>query len=254
MIRVIKIGGRAQSHPALADAIAGAWRSDPALVVVHGGGDEVTQLQRALGHEPRFVNGRRATSPEELEAVRMVLSGSVNKRLVGQFLAAGVPAAGISGEDAGLLTCRPFGDGSLGAVGEPEHTDTTVIRALVDSKLMPVVSPLGRFANGAGCNVNGDDAAAAIAAGAGADELLLVADVQGVLDDTGKTVQQLDGSEAALLISNGVATGGMIAKLEAAVRALGMGVARVRIGDLDAIRNPDAGTTIAAFPSAAVAR
>lgn len=251
MIRVIKIGGRAQSDPALASTIAAAGTTGTRLAVVHGGGDEVTALQRALGQEPRFVDGRRATPPEELDVVRMVLSGTVNKRLVGECLAAGARAVGISGEDAGLLQCAVFGDGSLGAVGEPRHVDPSVLNVLMDGGFIPVISPLGRFADGSGCNVNGDDAASAIAAALGADELLLVADVAGVLDARGEITTHLDRSDVDAMVASGTAHGGMIAKLEAALRALEMGVRRVRIGNLDAIADPNAGTTItAAVPAA----
>lgn len=247
MIRVIKIGGRAQGEPALAQAIAAAAAiTETQLTVVHGGGDEVTALQRALGQTPRFIGGRRATPPEELDVVRMVLSGTVNKRLVGQFMAAGAKAAGISGEDAGLLQCAVFGDGSLGAVGEPRQVDPAVLIALMDSGFVPVVSPLGRFADGTGCNVNGDDAASAIAAALGADELLLVADVPGVLDARGELVADLDRTDVDAMVANGTANGGMVAKLEAALRALEFGVRRVRIGNLAAIADPKAGSTIAA--------
>jgi acetylglutamate kinase len=246
MIRVIKIGGRAQSDPALASTIAAACTAGTSLTLVHGGGDEVTALQRALGQTPRFVDGRRATPPEELDVVRMVLSGTVNKRLVGQILAAGARAVGISGEDAGLLQCVVFGDGSLGAVGEPRHVEPSVLTVLMEGGFIPVISPLGRFADGSGCNVNGDDAASAIAAALGADELLLVADVAGVLDARGERTPHLDRSDADSMIASGTATGGMIAKLEAALRALEMGVRRVRIGNLDAIADPNAGTTITA--------
>lgn len=246
MIRVIKIGGRAQGDPALAHAIAAAASTGTRLTVVHGGGDEVTALQSALGQTPRFIGGRRATPPEELDVVRMVLSGTVNKRLVGQFTAAGARAAGISGEDGGLLQCEVFGDGSLGSVGEPRRVDPAVLTALMDGGFVPVVSPLGRFADGSGCNVNGDDAAAAIAAALGADELLLVADVPGVLDAHGELVADLDRADVDAMVANGTAKGGMVAKLEAALRALEMGVRRVRIGNLAAIADPKAGSIITA--------
>ncbi len=169
-IRVIKLGGRAQGDPALPAAIAAAVHAGARVVVVHGGGDEVSQLQRRMGVEPTFHNGRRVTTEGDLAIVRMVLSGMVNKRLVGAFAGAGVRAVGISGEDGGLLTCRPFGDGILGVVGEPDSVDPALLTTLLDGGFTPVVSPLGRFADGQGCNVNGDDAAAAIAAALGVKE------------------------------------------------------------------------------------
>ena len=242
--RVIKIGGRAQGDPALAVALAAAAAARDRVCVVHGGGDEVSQLQRQLGAEPTFLNGRRITTEGDLLVVRMVLSGTVNKRLVRVFTAAGLAAVGVSGEDGRLLTCRLFGDGALGAVGEPETVNPAMLHALFAARLVPVVSPVGRFADGRGCNVNGDDAAAAIAAALGADELLLVADVPGVLDAAGACIAQLDGEGMTALIEGGGATGGMIAKLESARRALDGGVTQVRIGNIGAIGNPAAGTTL----------
>lgn len=246
--RVIKIGGRAQGDAALPGAIAGAVRAGARVVVVHGGGDEVSQLQRQMGLEPTFHNGRRVTTEGDLMLVRMVLSGTVNKRLVGALTVAGVRAAGISGEDGALLTCRVFGDGILGAVGEPESVDPTLLLVLLDAGFTPVVSPLGRFGDGSGCNVNGDDAAAAIAAALRADELLLVADVAGVLDAAGNCIPRLDGDGMAAMIASGAARGGMVAKLESARLTLQRGVSRVRIGALAAIAHPDAGTALLLHP------
>ncbi|MEO6446914.1 MAG: acetylglutamate kinase, partial [Gemmatimonadaceae bacterium] len=157
---------------------------------------------------------------------------------------AGVPAVGVSGEDGNLLTCGRFGRGELGAVGVPESVDPAMLMALFEGGFVPVVSPLGRFANGEGCNVNGDDAAAAIAGALGASELLLVADVAGVLDAQGELIPFLDEEGTQTLLSSGAAKGGMIAKLESARRALDGGVARVRIGNLGAITVDDAGTTV----------
>lgn len=249
MTRVIKIGGRAQGAAALPAVISRACAGDRRTCIVHGGGDEVTTLQRQLGREPTFHNGRRVTTPGDLLLVRMVLSGTINKRLVGQFLADGIRAAGISGEDAGLLGCTPFGGGTLGAVGEPTIVDPAVIEALFHGGFIPVISPLGRLVVGSGqddrgCNVNGDDAAAAIAVALRADELLLVADVEGVLMADGSCLDLVDSDQIPGLIETGAATGGMIAKLEAGLRALRGGVLRVRIGGLDAINDSRSGTTI----------
>ena len=246
MIRVIKIGGRAQGDPALASTIAAALSGGDRACVVHGGGDEVSQLQRRLGAEPTFLNGRRVTTEGDLAVVRMVLSGTVNKRLVGALLHVGVPAVGVSGEDGNLLSCRRFGQGELGAVGVPERIDPAMLHALLSAGFGPVISPLGRFANGAGCNVNGDDAAAAIAGALGADELLFVADVPGVLNENGEGIPMLDDDGITALISSGTANGGMIAKLESARLALDAGVERVRIGNLAAISDRNAGTALSA--------
>jgi acetylglutamate kinase len=241
----VKLGGRVQQDPVLHQALAAAWRAEPgSLCIVHGGGDEISALQRAFGLEPRFVGGRRVTSAEEVDLVRMALSGSANKRLVAALRRAGVPAAGISGEDGGLLVARQAAGGALGRVGEPADVDSTPLLALVNAGLMPVVSPLATDeADGGALNVNGDDAAAAIAAALGASELLLLADVDGVLSE-GRVIPAVDAEGAAALIAAGTAAGGMAAKLEAACRALEMGVPRVRIGGAAALSNSSSGTAV----------
>ncbi|HEY5544727.1 MAG TPA: acetylglutamate kinase [Gemmatimonadaceae bacterium] len=245
MRRVVKIGGRAQNDPALPRMLAEVVRSGDELVVVHGGGDEVTALQRRLGSEPTFIGGRRVTTDEDMEVVRMVLSGAVNKRLVRQLLGEGVAAIGISGEDGGLLPAQLLDGGALGAVGEPLNADPRPVEALLSAGFVPVVSPLGRHAEtGKGLNINGDDAAAAIAGALGADELLLLADVPGVLDAAGSLVPSIPVDTVDDMIASGIARGGMSAKLQAARRAIAAGVSAVRISDAGALLDPDAGTRL----------
>lgn len=246
----MKIGGRAQGDPRLIAQLAAAVGRGESLVVVHGGGDEVSALQRRLGIEPQFRGGRRVTSAEDLELVRMVLSGATNKRLVAQLLSANVRAVGISGEDAGLLLAHVT-DPDFGRVGGAMTAQPALLAHLWSGGFIPVVSPLGRDADdpqGGGLNVNGDDAAAAIAAAIGADELLLVADVPGVLTDAGEIIATLDSVAAQALVASGVAKGGMAAKLEAGALALRGGVRRVRIGDLTAITDASAGTRLSPSP------
>lgn len=247
-MRVLKLGGRVQSDSALPAAIAAAWAAEPgAMVVVHGGGDEISALQRALGIDPAFRGGRRVTGARDIDVLRMALSGAANKRLVAGLRTAGVHAIGLSGEDDGLLVARLAAEGALGLVGEPAEVNVKLLRYLLDGGWLPVLSPVGRAQNAADdhltLNVNGDDAAAAVAAALAADELLLVADVPGVLVN-GTPVAHLDGDEARALIADGTAAGGMAAKLEAALGALRHGVAAVRIGDIPAISAPDRGTTV----------
>lgn len=216
------------------------------MCIVHGGGDEISALQRRLGGEPRFAGGRRITTAEDLDIIRMVLSGVVNKRLVSQLNAASVPAIGLSGEDAELITAHPLGIAEFGFVGMPVRINTSLIETLWLAGMLPVVSPLASNAEtpGTALNVNGDDAAAAIAVALGAEELLLVADVEGVLDSGGRVIDELDVDEARALIASGVAAGGMAAKLEAAYAALAGGVESVRIADLAALEDLGRGTTI----------
>lgn len=243
-MRVVKIGGRAQSDPRLPEALFAAAQQG-ALVVVHGGGDEVSTLQRTLGMEPQFIGGRRVTGAEDLQVVRMVLSGTTNKRLVAQLQTAGARAVGISGEDGGLLSARVT-DPTFGRVGGAVTADGALVHQLLAGGFLPVISPLARdveSSDGEGLNVNGDDAAAALAAVLGADELVLVADVAGVLED-GAVIRQLDPEGCADLVRRGIARGGMQAKLEAALSALHRGVPRVRIASLDGIGDPEAGTLL----------
>lgn len=245
-IRVIKVGGRPQGDPGLAGALAAAWRRSPGgIVVVHGGGDEVTALQRAFGVEPVFVGGRRVTAAGDVERLRMALSGSANKRLAAGLGALGVPAIGLSGEDGGLIEAR-ITDPGLGQVGAPLRVNVHLIRHLLAGGFLPVISPVSRdvdAADGRALNVNGDDAAAAIAAGVGAAELLLVSDVEGVRA-AGAVVSMMTPDDARRLVADGTAAGGMAAKLDAATAALDGGVVRVRIGNLAAIADPDRGTVV----------
>jgi acetylglutamate kinase len=249
MTRVLKIGGRAQADPGLASAIRAATTGDH-IVVVHGGGDDVSTLQRRLGLTPRFSGGRRVTTCDDLELVQMVLSGSANKRLVALLVSEGVRAVGISGEDDGLLHARATSRETLGEVGAPARVDARLLELLMANGIVPVISPLARDeATGLPLNVNGDDAAAAIAIALGADELVLVADVPGVIAD-GIVLRDLDVEQAVALIDNGTACDGMAAKLHAAQRAVELGVARVRIGNIEAIRSATAGTGITLSPTA----
>lgn len=249
MIRVVKIGGRAQQAASLIPALASAWLDAPGtLVVVHGGGDEVSALQRTLGRDPQFVHGRRVTTDDDIAILRMTLSGVVNKRLVAALVARDIPAAGISGEDAAVLSAEPIDVATMGRAGEPAHANVHLVRHLLQGGFLPVISPIARDARshtGDALNVNGDDAAAAIAGALRAAELLLIADVPGVLEG-GKVLATLDAERQRALIAAGTVTAGMIAKLEASHRALAAGVSRVRIGDLDAIADAGRGTRIVA--------
>jgi acetylglutamate kinase len=246
MTRVIKVGGRPQSDPCLASAIAAAWRDDGALALVHGGGDEVSALQKAFGLTATFVGGRRVTTEKDVDLVRMALSGSANKRLVAILVGECVNAVGVSGEDAALISAQPVDAERLGYVGAPSAVNVKLLRHLISGGFMPVISPVSRDGSGtmgAALNVNGDDAAAAIAVAIGADELLLVADVEGVRSD-GSVVRGLIPATARVLIENGTAAGGMRAKLEAGLAAIAGGVPVVRISDIAAIADRNRGTVL----------
>lgn len=243
-MRVVKIGGRAQIDPRVPAMFRQAWgESMNGLCLVHGGGDEISAMQRALGREALFVGGRRVTSKSDLELLRMVLSGVVNKRLVNALVTEAIPAVGVSGEDDSLIGAKVIDVCSLGFVGHPTTINVGLLRTLLGAGYLPVISPVAYDASsgkGGALNVNGDDAAAAIAASLEADELLLITDVEGVYDDRGSVIPNLDVQDARELVVKGVAEGGMAAKLESAHAALAAGVNRVRISDLvglvDAVR------------------
>jgi acetylglutamate kinase len=245
--RVIKVGGRPQGDPTLAATLAAGWtREGGGMVLVHGGGDEVTALQRAFGTTSIFVGGRRVTTAEDIELVRMALSGSANKRLVSTLVEQGISAVGLSGEDASLISACPMDAKALGHVGVPSRINVAFLRHLLSGGYLPVISPVSRNGSdelGAALNVNGDDAAAAIAIALSAAELLLVADVPGVLCN-GEVIQTLSVDDARGLLSDGTARGGMQAKLHAALTALAGGVPQVRISDILAIDDLTRGTVL----------
>ncbi len=242
-MRVLKIGGRPQQDPAVLDALRLAWLAAPgSFVLVHGGGDELSTLQRAFGREPQFIAGRRVTDDADIDLVRMTLSGAANKRLVSAL--ADARAVGISGEDGGVLRAVRTSDQALGRVGVPAASDPALLRLLLSAGHLPVVSPVAQSTEDGGAyNVNGDDAAAAIAVGLGASELVLVSDVAAVLDH-GAPLASLTAEDARAMIADGRASGGMVPKLDAALLALARGVPRVRIGNLTAIHSREAGTVV----------
>jgi acetylglutamate kinase len=242
--RIVKVGGnRADDAGWIREVSAGIAASAVRTVLVHGGGKDVTELQRALGIEPEWHEGLRVTTPRVLDVVRMVLSGGVNKRWVAALLDAGADAVGISGEDGGLLRGTVSHGGALGRTGELVSVRTELLEAWLAQGITPVVSPVTRGVDGGGLNTNADDAAAGVAAWMGAAELLFVSDVPGVKAG-GAWVDSLDSEAVAALLDSGEAAGGMRPKLRAAMRARVAGVGRVRIGAVQMLNDDRAGTRI----------
>lgn len=245
-ITVVKVGGNeiddARWLERLARAVAA--RTTP-LVLVHGGGREVTELQRTLGAEPEWFEGLRVTTPEGLRAVSMVLSGLVNKRLAALLIGAGVEAVGISGEDAAILRAEPARNGQLGRTGEIREVRPQLLLSLLEGGYVPVVSPVSRGPQGGALNVNADDAAAALAAGLAADRFLMISNIPGVLEGEA-VIPTVTAEGVEELISSGVASGGMAPKLRAAARAARAGVGEVRIGGLELLAGESDGTRIVA--------
>jgi acetylglutamate kinase len=251
---VLKVGGdELLPGPSLGElslTVARLVRAGRPVVVVHGGGDEVTDRARELGIETEIRSGLRVTSEPMLEVVAEVLAGRINVRLVHALEGAGVPAVGLTGVSASLLPVRPGGDppGSLGLVGHPTGARVRLLTHLLDHGYTPVVAPLGVQPSGGVFNVNADLAAAAIAA-AMRSELMIATDVAAVRDRDGQPVARLALRAVEPLLRSGAARDGMIPKLHAATHALRGGSPSVWIGRLADIGSsgpiPNAGTRIA---------
>ena len=232
MKALIKLGGAlldsANSREALAGQIAAAGARGGRLVVVHGGGRRMTRYLAEHGIESRFVDGLRVTGPETVDAVLQVFAGSVNHELVASLNRAGAMAVGLTGIDALLVEAAQM-DPALGAVGRVTTVNAGLLHLLAEHGYLPVVACVAGDRQGGIYNVNADHMAAACAVAFGAQQLLFLTDVAGVLD-AGKQVRSVvTAAEVAQLIAGGIATGGMQAKLNAALAALTGGVGQVRI-------------------------
>jgi acetylglutamate kinase len=237
---VLKYGGAAMDKTGLAASFA----EDVALlrsvgirpVVVHGGGPAVTHLSARLGIETRFVDGVRVTDAETLDVATMVLAGKLNTEVVATLVAGGVDAVGLSGVDGRLLLARKQAGGEeapdLGFVGEVVHVRADVLSALLDQGFVPVVASIAIDERGQAYNVNADVVASELAVALAAEKLVYLNDVPGLIGPTGDLLSELSASQCLdLLATAGVVEGGMIPKLESAVRALEAGVGRVHLVD-----------------------
>ncbi len=231
---VIKLGGHAMGSDQAMDSFA----RDIVLmqqvglnpVIVHGGGPMINAMLDKLDIQSTFVDGKRVSDKATVEVVEMVLSGLVNKRIVQAINAQGGTAVGLSGKDANLMICDQTNP-ALGFVGTPAEIDTTVLRNLFDTDMIPVIAPLGVGRNGETFNVNGDTAAGAIAAELRADRLLLLTDVSGVKNGDGNVMTELKTGQIRQMIAEGTIAGGMIPKTETALNAIEGGVRAVVILD-----------------------
>lgn len=237
MRALIKLGGKlletAESRDRIARHLAALHREAErdlarSIAVVHGGGKQMTAYLAERGVPSVFSNGLRVTTPEVVDALLKVFAGSVNHQLVASLVAAGAPAVGLSGIDAGLAVAEQMSP-DLGQVGRVVRADGAVLRHLCAGGYLPVVACVAGGADGAIFNVNADQMAVACAAAAGVETLLFLTDVDGVRDGDGRIVPDLTPAGCRALIEAGVATGGMQAKLEAACDAVARGVARILI-------------------------
>lgn len=236
---VVKYGGHAMGDPEAARDFA----QDVVLlkavginpVVVHGGGPQIGAMLKKLGVESTFVDGLRVTDKKTAEVAEMVLSGAINKELVGWIAQAGGTALGISGKDGRMVTAtkveRTMTDPDsrieqaidLGFVGEPARVDTTLIDTAVAAGMIPVIAPIAAGDDGQTYNINADTMAGALAAALGAARLLLLTDVPGVIGQDGALLTDLTPADIGALQADGTITGGMIPKLETCVLAVEAG-------------------------------
>jgi acetylglutamate kinase len=234
---VLKIGGNeiddANFLTGLARAVA-VMQETP-VIIVHGGGKEIADVQLKFGLTPRFVEGLRVTDETSLAIAEMVLSGRINKRIVATLLHAGVDAIGLSGVDRGVIRVEkmlhPAGD--LGRVGKVVGVRGEVLQEFVDHKIVPVISPISLGDEGA-YNVNADSVACAIASALNADAVVFVTNVAGVMRDE-QVIPSLTAREANALIKSQVVKGGMIPKVRAALEAVASGAKAARITNLDGL-------------------
>lgn len=229
---LVKLGGTllddAASRAELAAQIAAVRARGIQIAVVHGGGKQMTRYLAERGVESRFVDGLRVTTPETVDALLKVFAGAVNHELVAGLNGAGAPAVGLSGIDAFLIEAEPM-DPALGAVGRVTKANGAILDLLAANGYVPVVACVAGDRAGNIYNVNADQMAAACASAFGATQLIFLTDVEGVLDSSKRIVRSLTARQTEELIASGVASGGMKAKLDAAVTALESGVGQVRI-------------------------
>lgn len=234
---VIKIGGNELDDPTFLEALAPAVkRLDAPVIIVHGGGKEISALQKALGIEPRYLDGVRVTDAESLAVVEMVLCGTVNTRLVRLLLAAGLDAVGMSGVDRGLIRAEkmPHPAEDMGFTGEVKAVRADVLQDLLEQRVTPVIAPISLGTDSA-YNVNADHVAGAVAAAVGAEKIVFLTNVEGVLVD-GQVARTITQEAAQSLIADGTIFGGMIPKVQTALSVLERGVPQAVITNLNGLQ------------------
>ena len=236
-IVVVKYGGNAMVSEELREQVMEdivlLWLVGVRVVLVHGGGPEISEMMNRLGKKPEFVDGLRVTDQETVDIVQMVLAGKVNKTLVKLLEVKGGKAMGISGMDGGLIEAK-MKRAELGYVGSITGVNIEPVMDLLEKGYIPVISTLGCDREGNTYNINGDTAAAYIAGALGAERLIMMTDIAGVLrdkNDPGTLIPELTIGEAIKLFEENVIAGGMIPKVECCIDAIHRGVERVIIMD-----------------------
>ena len=233
---VIKYGGNAMVDPKAAKSFA----RDIVLlhqvglhpIVVHGGGPQIAEMLEKLNIKTKFINGLRVTNEEAIDIIEMVLSGSINKRIVEAINAAGGFAVGISGKDGNLIQAERLkleisnqeSSHDLGLVGNPKKINTAILNSFQTSKIMPVIAPIGVGPEGETFNINADTVAGAIASALSAKRLYILTDVPGVLDKNNDLITDMTADQAQALIDDKIISGGMIPKIQTCIDAVSNGV------------------------------
>ena len=244
-MKILKIGGDQIADSAFLTLLATTIvNNDTPTAIVHGGGNDIADLQKRLEMEVVHIDGLRITDPASLQVAEMVLSGTINKKLVSGLIAAGVDAIGISGIDRGLFRCNKKAHPSvdLGLVGEIQKVRPEVVHDLVQNNITPVISPISLGTDGKHYNVNADEAAAALAVAVKADKLFFVSNVPGIIQDN-SVVTTLNPTTAIKLIEQKIIKSGMVPKVLSAIQAINAGVNQVRIVDYKGL-SQNTGTTI----------
>ena len=236
-IVVVKYGGNAmvndkRKQQVMEDVVL-RWLSGVKVVLVHGGGPEISEVMRRYGKQAEFVNGLRVTDKETVDIVQMVLAGKVNKSLVNLLEMKGGKAMGISGMDGRLIEAK-MRNASLGFVGSITNVNIEPVTDLLEKGYIPVISTVGCDRDGNTYNINGDTAAACIAGALGAERLIMMTDIAGILrdrDDPATLIRELTIRDAVKLFEQGVISGGMIPKVDCCIDAIHRGVKKVIIMD-----------------------
>lgn len=243
---VIKYGGAAQVEDSLKDSFA----QDAVLlsfigirpVIVHGGGPKISETMKKMGKEPTFIQGQRVTDRETMDIVEMVLGGLINKEIVAMINSHGGKAVGLSGKDGGLIRARKkivkktakAGEEEIidiGLVGEVESVDPSILDSLQRDGFIPVISPIGVGSAGEAYNINADYVASAVASALQAEKLILLTDVPGIKDKSGRVVSSIPKKNVKKYIDEGTISGGMLPKVQACTSALDGGVKKTHIVD-----------------------
>ena len=253
---VVKIGGSTLgSHDTSLKDLVRLQQEGREVVVVHGGGNVISQWMQRQGLAPKFVGGLRVTDAPSLEIVVAVLTGLINKELVSSMHEFGGRSVGLSGIDGSMVEAK-IGNPELGFVGEVTTVNVDLIRSVLDSGYIPMIAPLGFHVRdgsehaGSPLNINGDTVAGELAYALEAEQLVFLTDVAGVMDGGGRVIRRLDRRRAGILSNSGVIQGGMIPKLSACLRALERSpVANIIDGRqpdalLECLRGNSTGTTI----------